>query len=73
MRSGHVKRCGCDFDRTAFDAQGFSVDQGIGDLLVSRFEDSAERLSRDTHFLRGVGLIQSLKIGQPDRLELIDG
>ena len=49
------------------------MDQCIGDLFVSGFENPAECLARDAHFFRGVGLIKSFEIGQTDRLELIDG
>ena len=60
-----------EFDGAAFDGQGFSIYQGVGNLLVSGFKDSAERLSRDFHLLGGLLLVEALKVCQADRLKLI--
>jgi len=73
MMSGYFGVIGDDFNGSAFDEQSFSINQGIGDLFVGGFENPAEGLARNAHFLCGVGLIESLEIGQANRLELIDG
>jgi hypothetical protein len=64
---------GDDFNGTALDEQSLSMDQSVGDLSVSGFEDSAERLARNAHLLRGIGLIEAFEVGQADRLKFIDG
>ena len=71
--SGGVGGIGYNFNGAALDEECFSIHQSVGDLFMSGFENSAERLARNAHFLRGVGLIKSLEIGQADRLDFIDG
>ncbi len=34
------------FDFSAFDAEGFAVDEGVGDFFVSGVDDAAEGLTR---------------------------
>ncbi len=72
-RTGRIGGTGDNFYGTPLDEQCLSVNQGIGDLFMGGFEDSAERLARNAHFLCGIGLVEPFKIGQTDRLELIDG
>jgi len=40
---------GGDLETAAFDGQSLAVHQGLGDLFVSRFEDSSEGLARNVH------------------------
>jgi len=72
-RRSSVRGAGNDFNWAPFDEQRLSVDQSVGNLLVCRFEDSAKRLTGNAHFLRRLGLIKPLEVGQADGLELIDG
>ena len=72
-RPGCVGGTGDNFNGSAFDEECFSVNQGIGNLFMCGFENPSERLARNAHFFRSVGLIQSFKVGQTYRLELIDG
>jgi hypothetical protein len=65
-------RTGVEFKGAAFDGESFCVDQGIGNFFVCRCESPPERLPRNFHLLRRLLLIQSLKVGQTDGLELIN-
>ena len=63
---------GNDFNGAAFNQQRFSVNQGIGNLFMRRFEDSAESLTGYIHFFSGIGLVKPLQIRKADRFKLID-
>jgi hypothetical protein len=52
-----------EFDGASLDCEGLSVDQGVSDFFVCGFENSAEGLPGNVHFLRGVLLIKSLQVG----------
>jgi hypothetical protein len=51
-----------EIDGASLNREGFSVDESIGDFFMCGFEDSAEGLARDVHFLRGLLLIQTLQV-----------
>lgn len=60
-------------DRSSFNTNRPAVDQSPSNLLPCRLDDSAECLSRNTHLLRRLFLIQPQVVGQPQRLELVYG
>lgn len=55
-------KCACY--RSSLDAQGISLRQKIRHLLPGRADNAGEGLPRNPHFLRGLGVLQSLSIGQ---------
>jgi hypothetical protein len=59
-------------DRSAFDLEGLSVGQRVGDLTVGGHQDAAEGRTRNAHPLGGLFLIEPFQVGQPDRFELIE-
>jgi len=61
------------FDIAALDAYGFAVDNRLGNLPVSRFDDSSESLARHLHPRCGLRLVKSKLVGKPERLDLVDG
>jgi hypothetical protein len=61
-----------DLNWSTLNQQRLSIDQGVGNLFMCRFEDPAESLAGNIHFFRGIGLVESFQIRQADRFELID-
>jgi hypothetical protein len=59
-------------DIASFDADGLALDEGFGDLLPGRLDDSAESLAGNIHFLCGVGMIKAELVGQTDGLHLVE-
>jgi hypothetical protein len=47
------------------------VNKGLGDLLMGRFQDTAEGLTGNAHLLGRLVLVQPLHIGQAYRLDLV--
>jgi len=72
LRLSILRNLSNDFDGSAFNQQRLSIDKGIGNLFVRRFEDSAESLAGNIHFFGGIGLVKPLEVRQADRFELID-
>ena len=61
------------FDIAAFDAEGFSVDEGVGDFFMRGVDDAAEGLARDVHAVGGVLLVQAFVVGQTHGFEFVVG
>lgn len=60
-------------DVAAFDAEGFSVDEGVGDFFMRGVDDAAEGLARDVHAVGGVLLVQAFVVGQTHGFEFVVG
>jgi hypothetical protein len=57
--------------KTSLDSQCPSVDQDIRDFSAGRFDDVPERLTRNAHFLRRLGLIEPFEVRETESLEFI--
>ena len=55
------------------DAKHLPVNHRIRDLPVRGVHDAAESRSRDAHLPRGLLLVAAVEVGEPDRLELVQG
>lgn len=73
MRLSILRSLCNDLNWAALDEQGFAMNKGIGNLFVGGFENPAESLAGNIHFLCGIGLVESIQVRQADRFELIDG
>lgn len=71
-RPGSIRRSCYDLDRTSFNEQRLSMNQGVGNFSVSRFENPAESLAGNIHSFRSIGLVKSLQVRQANGFKLID-
>jgi hypothetical protein len=55
----------------AFDLQCLAPDECFRHLVVRRFDNPPKRLARNAHLFGGLILIEALKVGQSDGLELV--
>jgi hypothetical protein len=56
---------------SSLNSQCSSVDQDVCDLMPGRFRDVPEGLAGNSHFRRGLGMVQALQVGETERFELI--
>jgi len=61
-----------DLHCSPLDLQRLAVQEGVGDLAVRGFDDSAEGRPRYLHVAGRLFLIKALAVCQPNRFELVE-